>query len=597
METKTCKIKINGFHYQVKEGINLVEACRQVGIIIPTLCYLKDFHESGACSVCLVEVKGAKTLLRACVTKVCEGMEIYTDSLRVRRARKIVVELILANHPQDCLACEKNQNCDLQKIAAELSIENVRYTAIRSKELALDDTSPSIIRDPNKCILCGRCIEACGKIQSVYAIDFIKRGLSMKVSTFSDNGLANSECVNCGQCIVVCPTGALREENSIPKVREALDNKDKLVIVQTAPAIRAAIGEGFGFAPGTLTTGKLAASLRRLGFAKVFDTQFAADLTIIEEGSELLSRIKNKGCLPLITSCSPGWIKFSETFFPDILKHVSTCKSPQQMFGAVAKTYYAEKIGIDPRKIKVISIMPCTAKKFEALRPEMNGAFGFWKDKLSLSKKDNFPDVDYVLTTRELIRMIKESGIDYAALGEEEFDDPLGVSTGAATIFGASGGVMEAALRSAYFYLTGEELKDLELTVVRGISGVKEAVLEIAGQKIKVAVAHGLSNARRILTEVSRGQSPYHFIEIMACPGGCIGGGGQPLPVDNSIRELRMKALYQEDRNLTYRRSHHNPAVKQLYSEFLKEPNGHLAHQLLHTHYQVRPQAKITEKV
>ncbi|MDD3295976.1 MAG: NADH-dependent [FeFe] hydrogenase, group A6 [Candidatus Omnitrophica bacterium] len=593
MGKKTCNVKINGTNCQAEEGINLVEACLQQGIIIPTLCYLKDLNESGACSVCLVEVKGAKTLLRACVTKVRDGMEIYTDTERIRRARKVVVELILANHPKDCLGCEKNQNCDLQRIAYELGIENIRYPKTRQKDFSIDNSSPSIIRDPNKCILCGRCIEVCSKIQEVNAIDFIKRGHAMQVSTFFDGGLGNSECTNCGQCVLVCPTGALAENNSIGEVWRVLDDKEQIVIVQTAPAIRAAIGEAFGFNTGVPTTGKLAASLRRLGFSKIFDTQFAADLTIIEEGSEFLTRLKNNDKIPTITSCSPGWIKFGETFFPGILDNISTCKSPQQMFGAIAKTYYAQKMNIDPRKIKIISVMPCTAKKFEALRPEINSAFSFWKDKLALSKKEYFPDVDYVLTTRELIRMIKEAGIDYANLADEGFDDPLGVSTGAATIFGASGGVMEAALRSAYFYLTGTELKDIELNAVRGLSGIKEASLEIAGKKIKVAVAHGLGNARKLMQQVARGESPYHFIEIMACPGGCIGGGGQPLPVNDEIRKLRIKALYQEDRSLAYRRSHQNPAVIKLYSEFLKKPNGHLSHKLLHTHYHKRQPVKI----
>ena len=581
-------IKINGIDCQVKEGSNLVEACLSQGIVIPTLCYLKDFHESGACSVCLVEVKGAKTLLRACVTKVRDGMEVYTNTERVRQSRRVVVELILANHPKDCLACEKNQNCDLQKIAHELGIENIRYPRTRDKDLPVDCSSSSIIRDPNKCILCGRCIEVCSKIQEVNAIDFIKRGHSMQVSTFFDAGLGNSECTNCGQCISVCPTGALTENNSVGDVWTALSKKEQIIIVQTAPAIRAAIGEAFGFAYGTPTTGKLVACLRKLGFTKIFDTQFSADLTIIEEGSEFLSRLSNKGKLPVITSCSPGWIKFGETFFPGILDNISTCKSPQQMFGAIAKTYYAQKMGIDPRNIKVVSIMPCTAKKFEALRPEINSAFSFWKDKLALTKKESFPDVDYVLTTRELIRMIKEAGIDYANLSDEGFDDPLGVSTGAATIFGATGGVMEAALRSAYFYLTGRELENIELNAVRGLSGIKEAAVNIDGKEIKVAVAHGLGNARKLMEQVAQGKSPYHFIEIMACPGGCIGGGGQPLPVNDEIKKLRMKALYQEDRNLTYRRSHQNPAVMKLYSEFLKKPNGHLSHKLLHTYYHKR---------
>ncbi len=588
MNEKKVNIRINGKEYQVPAGITVLKACQDNGINIPVLCYLEDVSQRAACSLCVVEVKGARTLLRSCVTRVRDGMEIFTGTERVRKARRVNLELILANHPQDCLSCEKNQVCDLQKLAHELGIENIRYEKTRKKDFAIDDSSPSIVRDPNKCILCGRCVEVCSHIQTVKAIEFTGRGLHTQIAAFFDKGLGRSECVNCGQCVLVCPTGALIEQSAIKKVWKDLADPDKVVVVQTAPAIRAAIGEEFAIAAGTPTTGKLAASLRRLGFARIFDTQFAADLTIIEEGTELISRIKNKGVLPLITSCSPGWIKFAETFFPGILDHVSTCKSPQQMFGPLAKTYYAEKMNIDPRRIVVVSIMPCTAKKFEAERPEMNSAFRYWKDKLGLKKSESFPDVDHVLTTREAARMIKEAGIDYAALPNEEFDDPLGQSTGAATIFAATGGVMEAALRSGYFYLTGRELENIELTAVRGLEGIKEATVDIDGMPVKVAVAHGLGNARKVLEDVRDGKSPYHFIEIMACPGGCIGGGGQPLPTDLETRKKRAEAVYKEDKSLHYRQSHQNPALRKLYDEFLHEPNGHLAHELLHTHYQKR---------
>jgi len=593
MNKDMVKIKINGSEYKVASGITVLKACRDKGINIPALCYLEGVSERAACSLCVVEITGARTLLRSCVTKVREGMEIFTSTERVRRARRVILELILANHPKDCLSCLRNQSCDLQKLAEELGIEDIRYDRTRKKDLDLDETSPSITRDPNKCILCGRCVEVCSQIQTVNAIDFSGRGLSTRISTFFDKGLGKLECVNCGQCVLVCPTGALVERSDIKKVWKELADQDKFVVVQTAPAIRAAIGEEFGIKAGTPTTGKLASALRRMNFDRIFDTQFAADLTIIEEGTELISRIKNKGVLPLVTSCSPGWIKFGETFFPDILDHVSTCRSPQQMFGPVVKTYYAEKMNIDPRKIVVVSIMPCTAKKFEAQRPEMNSAFLYWKDKLGLKKSDSFQDVDYVLTTREAARMIRESGLDFSSLPEEGFDDPLGESTGAATIFAATGGVMEAALRSAYFYLTGTELENIDLTSVRGLEKIKEAEVNINGLKIRVAVTSGLGNARKVLEDVRDGKSPYHFIEIMACPGGCIGGGGQPIPTNDAIRQKRIQAVYAEDRSMQYRQSHQNPSLDKLYKEFLKEPNGHLAHQLLHTHYKKRVYTEI----
>jgi NADH-quinone oxidoreductase subunit G/NADP-reducing hydrogenase subunit HndD len=580
-------IKINGFHCQVDTDWTLLRACNEYGYKIPTLCYLAGLNEEGACSLCLVELKGAKNLVRSCVTKVTANMEVITNSPRVLEARRTIFELIMANHDRECLSCERNQQCELQDIANELGITDIFYAPTRPK-LPLDKTSVSIIRDPNKCILCHRCVSVCLKIQSVNAIAFNNRGINTIVSTYLNNGLGNSECVNCGQCILACPTGALSEKKESDEVWAALADQSKFVVVQTAPAVRAAIGEEFGLEPGTLVTGKMTAALRRLGFDKVFDTQFSADLTIMEEAHELLYRIKDRKPLPLITSCSPGWIKFAEQFYPKILSHVSTCKSPQQMFGAIAKTYYAEKIGIDPRKIVVVSIMPCTAKKYEAQRPEMQSAYEYWKEKKNYGEQDKFRDVDYVLTTREAARMIKQAGLDFGSLPNEPFDDPLGSSTGAASLFGATGGVMEAALRTAYEALTGNPLLKLEFDSVRGLAGIKSADIDINGKILKVAVANGLANARKLLEEVQAGISPYQFIEIMCCPGGCIGGGGQPLPTNFEIRQKRADALYRADEGMPLRKSHENPEIQTLYSEFLKQPLAELSHCLLHTKYEKR---------
>lgn len=588
MDKKLVNIKIDGRPYQVEAGITVLKACKDGNIDVPTLCYLEGINEEAACSLCLVEVEGAKTLLRACVTKVNEGMDIFTSTERVRRARRINLELLLAGHPKDCFVCDRNQTCELRKIAYDMGVREVRFPKATKLELEIDSTSPSIIRDSNKCVLCRRCVSVCSNVQTVNAIDTAGRGKFSKVTTFMNKGLGNVECVNCGQCLLVCPTGALIENNAIDNVWKALADAHKIVMVETAPAVRAAIGEEFGLAPGTLVTGKMAAALRRLGFDKIFDTQFTADLTIMEEGHELIKRIKEKGVLPMITSCSPGWIKFAEHFFPKILDHVSSCKSPQQMFGAVAKTYYAQKLGIDPRNIVVVSVMPCTAKKFEAVRPEMNGAFNFWKDKMKLKDSENFLDVDFVLTTRELARMIKEAGINFVNLADEKFDEPLGVSTGAAVIFGATGGVMEAALRTAYEILTGKTLEKLDFENLRGLDGIKTAEVDINGIKLKVAIANSLGCARKLLEEVQSGRSPYAFIEIMTCPGGCLGGGGQPIPTDTAIRLKRLDAIYREDKNMTLRKSHQNPAVLALYKEFLSEPLSEKSHHLLHTHYKQR---------
>jgi iron-only hydrogenase group A len=585
MEEKKVALKIDGKDYEFRAGLTILEACAEVAIDIPTLCYLKDINREAACSICLVEVKKAKTLLRSCVTSISQGMEIFTNTPRVREARKLNLELLLAGHPKDCLVCDRNQSCELRKMAFDLGIKDLRFPKITKTQMPLDDTSVSLIRDPNKCILCGRCVAVCSNLQSVKAIDFTGRGKASKVTTFFDQGLGNSVCVNCGQCLMVCPTGAIVESDASQNVWKALSDTTKFVVVEVAPAVRAAIGEEFGMPAGTLVTAKLASALRKLGFAKVFDTQFSADLTIIEEGHELINRIKNKGVLPMITSCSPGWIKFAEHFFPEILEHISSCKSPQQMFGSIAKTYYAKKYNLDPRNMVVVSIMPCTAKKFEARRPEMQSAFDYWKKELNLKESEVFSDVDYVLTTREASRMIKEAGINFTALAGEDFDEPLGISTGAAVIFGATGGVMEAALRTAYEVLTGKKLDKLDFTQLRGLEGIKVAAIDIDGLNLKVAVANSLSNARILLEEIKQGKSPYAFIEIMTCPGGCLGGAGQPISNDAAVKLKRMEAIYREDKNKPIRKSHENPAVQALYKEFLGEPLGEKSHHLLHTHY------------
>ena len=563
-------ITINGQEVQASPGMTVLDATKQAGLHIPTLCYHPDLPPMGACRVCLVEIAGERVLQPACSFPVREGMIVRTHSPQVRKARRTVVELLLSDHPSECTSCARNRNCELQSLAEELGIREVRVRA-EPPGHPLDESSLSVVRDPDKCILCRRCLQTCDLIQGVSGLRIKGRGYESIVGAAFDTPLGNALCVNCGQCINRCPTGALTEKTQIPQVWAALADPDLVTVVQTAPAVRIALGEALGMPPGEIVTGKLTTALRLLGFDHVFDTDFTADLTIMEEGFELIHRVKNGGVLPQLTSCSPGWIKFIEHFYPQLLPNLSSCKSPQQMFGTLAKTYFAQEMGIDPAKMRVVSIMPCVAKKFEAARPEMNDS--------------GYQDVDYVLTTRELAKMIKEQGIDFAHLPESDYDDPLGESTGAAVIFGATGGVMEAALRTAYEVLTGEKLENVDIAAVRGMEGVREATIQVGGLPVKAAVAHGLANAAQVLDKIAAGEGDWHFVEIMACPGGCLGGGGQPIPTSPEIREARAAAIYQADRDLPIRRSHENPSITRIYEKFLGEPLSEKSHHLLHTHY------------
>ena len=587
MERKTVTIFVDGKSVDVDSESNLVEACLVAGARIPTLCFMKDVSSNASCGTCVVEVEGAKALVRSCVQKPSPGMKIRTASPRVLSARRTAVELLLASHPEDCLSCIRSGTCELRSLAETLGVKASHYPALK-KFAPPDTSSEGLVRDDSKCILCGRCVAVCAETQTVHAIAFSGRGARTRVTTFMDRGLANSPCVQCGQCSVVCPTAAITERDQSQEVLSALSAPGLNLIVQTAPAIRSSLGEALGMAPGSLVTGKMVAALRRLGFAKVFDTQFTADLTIMEEGTELLNRIKGGGKLPMITSCSPGWINFIETFYPGLLPHLSTCKSPQQMFGAVAKTYFSELSGMKPEAMRVVSIMPCTAKKGETKRPGMDSAYEYWKAKGGNPESTRYQDVDWALTTRELARMIKLAAIDLEALPEEAFDQPLGASTGAATIFGTTGGVMEAALRTVYEILEGKPLPDTDFVAARGMKGIKTAQVRAGGMDINVAIAHGLGNARQILDELAAGKSPYHFIEIMSCPGGCVGGGGQPVLPDWNKKLARNRSLYQEDLHLTQRLSHKNADVSLLYDKFLGTPAGHLSHELLHTAYAPR---------
>ncbi|MFO7874470.1 MAG: NADH-dependent [FeFe] hydrogenase, group A6 [Bacteroidales bacterium] len=593
MSKYKVNLKINNISVSVDEGSTILEAARQLNFNIPTLCHHDDLCVAGNCRVCVVEQKGARTLPAACATPVSEGMEIQTNSLKVRQARKHIVELLLTEHNADCTKCFKNGYCELQDMSNDYRIgDHVFLDLVKDKEKQPDISSPSIEKDDSKCIRCQRCVRTCTKLQHVSALAVANKGNKMRISTFLDKPMNDVVCTNCGQCINRCPTAALTERSYIDEVFDAVYDPNKFVVVQTAPATRVAIGEEFGMEPGTRVTGKMVSALRRLGFDKILDTDFTADLTIMEEGTELLTRLKKAlvdgedVALPMMTSCSPGWIKFQEHLYPEFLDNLSTCKSPQQMFGPLAKTYYAEKVNKNPAEVVVVSIMPCTAKKFEAERPEMRGS--------------GYKDVDYVLTTRELGRMIRQAGVDFEKLEDENYDSILGESSGAAVIFGSTGGVMEAALRTAFELVTGKEVPftNLNIKPVRGMEGVKEATIKIKdtvkdwnfleGVELNVAIAHGLTNAKILMDKIKAGEANYHFVEVMACPSGCIGGGGQPMPTNEAIRSKRAAGIYDEDEAKAIRKSHENPEVKELYESFLHEPLGHKAHDLLHTHYTPR---------
>ena len=591
---KKVKITINGQSVEIEKGTSILDAAKQIGVIIPTLCYHKDLCVAGNCRVCIVEVVGQKRLAPACATPCEEGMDILTNTHKVRNSRKHIIELLLSEHNADCTSCYKNGNCELQLLASEYKIMNQDFIhLVPFRNYTIDDYSPSIIKDDSKCIRCQRWVRTCAELQSVNALTMAYKGEYAQVTTFFKKSMNDVICTNCGQCVNHCPTGALVEKNYIEEVWAAISDKDKYVVIQTAPAVRVGLGEELGFDPGSRSTGKMVAALKRLGFDSVMDTDFTADLTIMEEGTELLTRLKKALAgndktvkLPMTTSCSPGWIKFIEHLYPEFLDHLSSCKSPQQMFGALVKTYYAKARKMDPAKIVSVSVMPCTAKKFEAARPEMHDS--------------GYRDVDYVLTTRELAIMIKQAGIDFKKLEDMHFDRLMGESTGAGVIFGVTGGVMEAALRTAYELVTGREVpfENLNITPVRGMEGVREARIKIDnplkewafldGVELKCAVAHGLVNAKYLMDKVKAGKADYHFIEFMACPGGCLGGGGQPIPTNPEIRQRRAEAIYAEDAGMPYRKSHENPEIIKIYKDFLGHPLSEVSHHLLHTKYTPR---------
>ena len=569
-------LKINNIDVSAPEGSTILEAARIAGIKIPTLCYLKEINEIGACRMCVVEVKGARNLVAACVHPINEGMEVFTNTEKLIKSRKRTLQLLLSNHDKKCLSCVRSGKCELQELCQEYGVEDENYFKGEEQHYELDISAPHMVRDNNKCILCRRCTAVCEKVQTVAVIGPNNRGFETSIGCAFDMGLGDTSCVNCGQCIAACPTGALYEKDFTDNVLAAIADPEKHVVVQTAPAVRAALGEEFGYPMGTDVEGQMAAALRRIGFDKVFDTDFSADLTIMEEANELIERVQNGGVLPMITSCSPGWIKYCEHYYPDQLAHLSSCKSPQQMFGAITKTYYAQKMGIDPKNIVCVSVMPCTAKKFEIGRDDQDAA--------------GVPDVDISITTRELARLIRKCGIDFKSLPNEGFDDPLGESTGAGVIFGATGGVMEAALRTAVETLTGEQLKSLDFVEVRGTEGIKEATYKVGDMDVKVAVASGLSNAKVIMDKIRAGEADYLFVEIMCCEGGCVNGGGQPqvhADIRNfeDVKAIRAKALYNNDAAKTIRKSHENPSIKKVYADFLEKPGSEKAHHILHTSY------------
>jgi len=589
----TINLIIDNKKVSVEKGQTILDAAKKVNVRIPTLCHHEDLCVAGNCRICVVEVEGHNTLSASCATPADEGMVIKTNTPKVRNARKDVVALLVSEHNTQCTTCYRSMNCELQELSAEYNIDNNRYLSVLKPDIEIDRSSWSIEKDDSKCVRCQRCVRTCAELQHVNALTVSGKGKDMKISTFMDLPLNEAVCTNCGQCVIHCPTGALTERRYYDKVWEAIGNDKKHVVMNTAPSVRVALGEMLGYPVGTRVTGKMVTAMKRLGVDSVLDTDFSADLTIIEEGHELLQRLKKvivdkdeSVKLPMITSCSPGWVKFIEHIFPDHLGHLSTCKSPQQMFGALTKTYYAEKKGIDPKDIVSVAIMPCAAKKFEARRPEM--------------KDSGYRDIDAGLTTRELGHMIKQAGLDFTDLEDGTYDSIMGESTGAGVIFGATGGVMEAALRTAYEIVTGRDVPfdNLNVLPVRGMEGIREATIKIEnclpewsfleGVELKVAIANGLINARKIMDEVAAGKSPYHFIEVMACPGGCIGGGGQPIPTNEEIRKKRIEAIYAEDMDKTIRKSHENPEIIKIYKEFLKEPLGHISHKLLHTTYKKR---------